>query len=83
MNFLHFFEAMEKSHFCNLFKCKFWIAKLQYLADFFQHFNILSTSMQRKEENILTSTDKIKVFQRKLQIWKAQRLKVVWKCFHW
>ena len=78
-----FFEVMKQSHFCNLLKCKFWIAKLQYLADIFQHLNILNTSMQGKEKNILTSTEKIKAFQRKLQIWKAQRLKVVWKCFLW
>ena len=33
-------------------------------------YNIFISSMQGKEENILTSTDKIKVFQIKQQIWK-------------
>ena len=32
---LAFFEAMKQSHFCDLLQCKFWIAKLQYLADIF------------------------------------------------
>ena len=34
--------------------------------------NILNTNMQGKEENILTSTDKMKAFQKKLQIWKRK-----------
>ena len=68
---LAFFEAMKQSHFCDLLQCKFWIAKLQYLADIFQHLNILNTSMQGKGENVLTSTDKIKAFQKKLHIWKS------------
>ena len=48
----------------------FWIEKLQYLASIFQHLIILNPSMQGKEENILTYTDKIKAFQRKLHMWK-------------
>ena len=69
---LAFFEEMKPLHFCDLLRCEFWIARLQYLADIFQQLNILNTSMQGKEENILTSTDKMKVFQRKLQIWKRK-----------
>ena len=42
---LAFLEAMKQSYICNLLQCKLWIAKLQYLADIFQHLNILSTSM--------------------------------------
>ena len=44
---------------------------LQYLASIFQHLNIWNSSMLGKEENFLTSTDKIKAFQRKIQIWKT------------
>ena len=72
---LVFFEEMKQSHFCNLLQCKFWTSKLQYLADIFQKLNILSTSMQGKEENILTSTNKIKAFQVKLHIWKNTAIK--------
>ena len=72
---LAFFEAMKQSHFCDLLQCKFWIAKLQYLADIFQHLNILNTSMQGKGENVLTSTDKIKAFQKKLHVWKSTAIK--------
>ena len=71
-NFLHF---LKQSHFCDLLQCKFWIAELQYLADIFQHLNILNTSMQGKGENVLTSTDKIKAFQKKLHIWKSTAIK--------
>ena len=74
---LAFFKAVKQSHFCNLLKRKFWIAKLQYLKDIFQHLNILSTNMQGKEKNIFTSTDKTKAFQRNYKFGKAQRLKVV------
>lgn len=72
---LTFFESMEQSYFCNLLRSEFWVAKLRYLANIFQHLNILNTSMQGKEENILTSTDKTKAFQRKLQIWKRTAIK--------
>ena len=65
-----FFEAIKQSHFCNLHRCEIWITRLQYLASIFKHLNILNSNMQGQEENILTSTDKIKAFQRKLQIWK-------------
>ena len=65
---LTFFESMKQSHFINHLGSEFWVAKLGYLANIFQHLNILNTSMQGKEENILTSTDKTKPFQRKLQI---------------
>lgn len=72
---LTFFESMKQSHFCNLLRSEFWVAKLGYLANIFQHLNILNTNMQGKEENILTSTDKTKAFQRKLQIWKRTAIK--------
>jgi len=35
-----------------------WCAKLAYLADIFNHLNNLNSSMQGKDENILTSSDK-------------------------
>ena len=72
---LAFFQEIKQSHFCNLLQCKFWIVKLQGLADIFQYLNILNNSMHEKEENILTSTDKTKAFQRKKQIWKRTATK--------
>jgi hypothetical protein len=49
-----------------------WCAKLAYLADIFSHLNSLNASMQGKEENVLTSSDKLNGFLRKLKIWKSQ-----------
>lgn len=69
---LAFFEEMKQIHFCDLLRCNFWIDGLKYLTDIFQQLNNLNTNMQGKEENILTSTDKMKAFQKKLQIWKRK-----------
>ena len=69
---LAFFEKENISKFCGLLKNEFWISKLRYLTDMFQHFNNLNLSMQNGNENILSSTDKIKAFQKKLAIWKRK-----------
>lgn len=47
-----------------------WCTKLAYLADIFSYFNSVNTSLQGKNENILTSTDKLLAFQKKLLLWK-------------
>ena len=47
-----------------------WCSKLVYLADIFHEPNLLNSSMQGRNENILSSTDKIIAFQKKLTIWK-------------
>ena len=62
---LAFFEKENKSNFCGLLKCEFWTSKLRYLTDMFQHLNSLNLSMQNGNENLLSSTDKIKAFQKK------------------
>ena len=69
---LAFFEKENKSKFCGLLKNEFWVSKLRYLTDMFQHFNNLNLSMQNGNENLLSSTDKIKAFQKKLAIWKRK-----------
>lgn len=46
-----------------------WSAKLAYLADIFNHLNILNSNMQGKDENILTSSDKLNGFLRKINLW--------------
>ena len=69
---LTFFEKENKSKFCGLLKCEFWTSKLRYLTDMFQHLNSLNVSMQNGNENLLSSTDKIKAFQKKLAIWKRK-----------
>ena len=67
---LLFFEEMNHKVFSEYLKSEFWISRLAYLVDIFQHLNNLNRSMQGKNENILTSTDKLSAFQKKLVIWK-------------
>ena len=47
-----------------------WCSKLAYLADIFHELNLLNSGMQGRNENILSSTDKINAFQKKVTIWK-------------
>ena len=58
-----------------------WSSKLAYLADIFNELNLLNSGMQGRNENILSSTDKINAFQKKLTIWKNVQLQEIWKCF--
>ena len=69
---LAFFKKENKSKFCGLLECEFWTSKLEYLTDMFQHLNNLNMSMQSGNENLLSSTDRIKAFQKKLVIWKRK-----------
>ena len=45
-------------------------SRLEYLAEIFAHRNSLNTSMQGREENILTSSDELVAFKKKVAIWK-------------
>ena len=67
---LLFFDEMNHKVFSEYLKSEFWIRRLAYLVDIFQHLNNLNRSMQGKNENILTSTNKLSAFQKKLSIWK-------------
>ena len=45
-----------------------WCSKLAYLAEIFHELNLLNSGMQGRNENILSSTDKINAFQKKVTI---------------
>ena len=47
-----------------------WCARLAYLADIFGHLNELNAKLQGRNENILSSTDKIRGFMGKLTLWR-------------
>ena len=47
----------------------FWLAKLAYLSDIFNHLNALNVSLQAKDSNVLRTTDQIVAFKKKLSIW--------------
>ena len=49
-----------------------WSSKLAYLADIFNELNLLNSGMRSRNENILSFTDKINAFQKKLTIWKKR-----------
>jgi hypothetical protein len=63
--------AAEKPEFAALISDEIWCSKVAFLTDIFGHLNILNASMQGKEENILTSSDKRNGFLREMQLWKS------------
>ncbi|XP_066970129.1 zinc finger BED domain-containing protein 5-like [Macrobrachium rosenbergii] len=65
-----FFTLQGKPEFCELLADEIWSAKLCYLADIFEHLNKVNTSMQGKNENMLTSSDKIKGLLEKIRHWQ-------------
>lgn len=50
----------------------FWIAKLAYMADIFEHLNELNRKLQGRNENILTCSDKLQGFIKKLELWQKE-----------
>ncbi|XP_061915868.1 zinc finger BED domain-containing protein 5-like [Entelurus aequoreus] len=67
---LKVFLTNERSDYSKLLASNEWCAKLAYLADIFHHLNELNTRMQGRNENLLTSTDKMNGFRLKLQLWQ-------------
>ncbi|XP_029645320.1 zinc finger BED domain-containing protein 5-like [Octopus sinensis] len=63
-NLKDFVECLSDDH---------WCSKLAYLADIFHELSLLNNGMQGRNENILSSTDKINAFQKKLTIWKKRK----------
>ena len=78
---LPFFEEINHKVFSKYLKYEFWNSKFAYLVDIFQHLNNLNRSMQGKNENILTSTDKLSAFQKKITIWKRNYINGNFKMF--
>ncbi|CAI9731135.1 Hypothetical predicted protein [Octopus vulgaris] len=62
-NLKDFVECLSDDH---------WCSKVAYFADIFHELNLLNNGMQGRNENILSSTDKINDFQKKLTIWKKR-----------
>uniref|UniRef100_A0A8C6SUE5 HAT C-terminal dimerisation domain-containing protein n=1 Tax=Neogobius melanostomus TaxID=47308 RepID=A0A8C6SUE5_9GOBI len=49
-----------------------WVASLAYLASIFDRLNILNTSLQGPNANVLTLSEKITAFKRKLERWAVR-----------
>ncbi|XP_023240180.1 protein FAM200A-like [Centruroides sculpturatus] len=63
------FLTVERHEYAALFADDEWVCKLAYLSDIFIQLNELNRKMQGKNENILTSMDKIQGFVNKLNLW--------------
>jgi len=63
----------EKVH-CHAirFKDKEWMLKVCYLNDIFTASNNLNTSMQGRNQNIISLSEKLSAFKEKLQLWKKK-----------
>ncbi len=64
------FDKEKHERFCEYLQCEFWVSKLEYLIEIFAQLNSINTSMQGRDENILTLTDKLVSFKKKVLIWK-------------
>ena len=64
------FLTNKRSDHAQLLASDEWCAKLAYLVNIFYHLNELNTQMQGRNENLLTSTDKINEFCLKLHLWQ-------------
>ena len=63
-----FFYKESHEGFCKYLRCEFWMAKMEYLTEIFCKPNIVNSSMQGRNENILTSTDKLVALKKKIVI---------------
>ena len=70
-----FFESEDKPEFCELIGNDLWCAQLAYLSELFKQLNAVNTSLQGRNENILTATDKILALKKKIGIWKISTSK--------
>jgi len=69
---LTFFETEGHERFCNYLKNDLWLSRLEYLTEIFGKLNGLNSRMQGRNENILTSTDKLVAFTKKVTLWKSR-----------
>ncbi|XP_068247921.1 zinc finger BED domain-containing protein 5-like [Palaemon carinicauda] len=65
-----FFDQEKQGKFCEHLRCELWMSKLEYLTEIFSQLNNTNSSMQGRNENILTSTDKLVNLKKKIIIWK-------------
>ena len=54
---------------------------MEYLAEIFGQLNIVNSSMQGQNENILSSTDKMVALKKKIVIWKNRAKLGEFECF--
>ena len=69
---LGFLSLEKQGEFCNLLCDDSWKSKLEYLVDIFDHLNKTNSNMQGKNENLLSSADKMRALQEKVKVWSLQ-----------
>ena len=69
---LMFFENEKLDRFCEYHKNESWMSKIEYLSDILRHLNSLNSNMQGRNKNILTVTDKLVAFKKKVATWKKR-----------
>jgi hypothetical protein len=65
-----YFQENSRPNFAKCFEDQEWLEKISYLADIFHQMNQLNKSLQGPGENVLTSSDKILGFKKKVKLWK-------------
>ena len=68
----YFFKNEKPDRFCKYHKNELWMSKIECLSEIFRHVNSLNSNMQGRNENILTATDKLVAFKKKVAIWKKR-----------
>ena len=69
---IRFLLNQEMSELHQLLEDNHWMAKLAYMTDIFEHLNELNKKMQGRNENLLTCSDKLNGFKRKLELWQTE-----------
>ncbi|KAJ4425677.1 hypothetical protein ANN_27873 [Periplaneta americana] len=67
----NFFKDENQDTFPELLVSDFRCLELSYLEDIFHKLNEVNVSMQDRQETILSSTNKMKGFKRKLSSWRS------------
>jgi hypothetical protein len=63
------FLEEENQEIAEYFRSETFLLKLAYLSNIFEKLNLLNTSMQGCDTNILVVSDKVNVFVRKMSLW--------------
>lgn len=63
-------QKMPELH--QLLENNHWVVKLAYMADIFEHLNELNKKLQGRNENLLTCSDKLNGFKKKLELWQTE-----------
>ncbi|XP_043926792.1 zinc finger BED domain-containing protein 5-like [Protopterus annectens] len=67
-----FLQNQPHNEFATLLSDSSWTSKVSYLADIFEVLNSVNLGMQGVDANILSITDKLEAFKRKIDLWQQE-----------